>query len=332
MPETDQAVHFIKSVTGATTVRVGEVLQDLWCGYGSITRIHLDLDDAPTAILKHIKPLSVPVHPRGWNTATSHSRKLRSYEVESNWYRCFSHRCSQACAVPGCLGVGNSRSNRFILLQDLDVDYPRRCSRLTVDECKVCLTWLACFHASFLHDAGTGLWPTGTYWHLTTRADEYDQMKEGPIKASAHQLDKLLSSCQFTTLVHGDAKVANFCFSVDKQAVAAVDFQYVGRGCGIKDVVYFLGSCLTEKDCEHYEDILLDFYFSALSSALSPDRSSDEITAVEIEWRGMYAIAWTDFYRFLLGWMPTHQKINRYTGLLAERALEVLQLRADSTR
>jgi hypothetical protein len=325
----ETAIDFIKSVSGASSVQIGEVLQELWSGYGSISRVYLNLHNSPTAILKHIEPPTSPAHPRGWNTAVSHQRKLHSYEVEANWYRYFAHRCSPACTVPKSLGVGGSGARRFILLQDLDIDYPRRCCRLSVDECKVCLAWLAGFHACFLHEAGIGLWPTGTYWHLATRADEYDQMKEGPIKASAPQLDRLLNSCQFTTLVHGDAKVANFCFSADKQAVAAVDFQYVGRGCGIKDVVYFLGSCLTEKDCEHYEDVLLDFYFSALSSALSPDRSSDEITAVENEWRGMYAIAWTDFYRFLLGWMPMHQKINRYTGLLAGRALEVLQEQAD---
>ncbi|MCK5922853.1 MAG: choline kinase, partial [Methylococcales bacterium] len=215
MPATDQAIHFIKSVTGATTVRVGEVLQNLWSGYGSITRIHLDLDDLPTAILKHIEPPSAPIHPLGWNTATSHQRKLHSYEVESNWYRYFSHRCGDACAVPLCLGVGNSQASKFVLLQDLDIEYPRRCSSLSVEECKVCLEWLARFHACFMYDAGTGLWPVGTYWHLATRSEEFGQMEDGPVKESARQIDRMLNSCQHTTLVHGDAKVANFCFSPD---------------------------------------------------------------------------------------------------------------------
>lgn len=30
------------------------------------------------------------------------------------------------------------------------------------------------------------------------------------------------------------------------------------------------------------------------------------------EWRQMYPVACTDFTRFLLGWMPSHQKVNKY--------------------
>ena len=59
---------------------------------------------------------------------------------------------------------------------------------------------------------------------------------------------------------------------MDRQ-VAAVDFQYVGGGCGIKDVAYFIGSCLYEEDCERYEEGLLDWYFSQLKEALDKHKS-----------------------------------------------------------
>ena len=38
-------------------------------------------------------------------------------------------------------------------------------------------------------------------------------------------------------------------------------------------------------------------------------------------WRDLYAIAWTDFYRFLAGWMPDHPKTHAYTRQLASQAL-----------
>jgi Ser/Thr protein kinase RdoA (MazF antagonist) len=60
-------------------------------------------------------------------------------------------------------------------------------------------------------------------------------------------IDQVLNNCSYQTIVHGDAKLANFCFSKEG-AVSAVDFQYVGGGCGMKDVAYFLGSCLTGKE------------------------------------------------------------------------------------
>lgn len=80
-------------------------------------------------------------------------------------------------------------------------------------------------------------------------------------------IDRVLRNCRFPTIVHGDAKLANFCFADDGQAVAAVDFQYAGGG-GIKDVAYFIGSCPDEADCERQETELLDVYFASLRKPL----------------------------------------------------------------
>ena len=123
----------------------------------------------------------------------------------------------------------------------------------------------------------------------------------------------MLNQCKYKTIVHGDAKLANFCFSEKGKHVAAVDFQYVGGGCGMKDVTYFLGSCLSSSECELYENELLDFYFSELEQSFDPATLNVDFEELEREWREMYPIACTDFTRFLLGWMPSHQKINAYS-------------------
>ena len=83
-------------------------------------------------------------------------------------------------------------------------------------------------------------------------------------------------NCKFKTIVHGDAKLANFCFSHDLSNVAAVDFQYVGGGCGMKDVAYFLGSCLNDQELRTTENELLDFTYvddaaDGICSALTLD-------------------------------------------------------------
>ena len=139
------------------------------------------------------------------------------------------------------------------------------------------------------------------------------------MKEKARQIDELLTGCTYQTIVHGDAKLANFCFSETGENVAAVDFQYVGGGCGMKDVAYFLGSCLSRDEHELHNEALLTFYFSELEMALSD--SDLEFKALEQEWRTMFPIAWTDFTRFLLGWMPTHQKVNGYSLKLMQSVL-----------
>jgi aminoglycoside phosphotransferase (APT) family kinase protein len=122
----------------------------------------------------------------------------------------------------------------------------------------------------------------------------------------------MLSTARFQTLVHGDAKLANFCFSPDGKSVAAVDFQYVGGGCGMKDVAYFLGSCLCDRDQQRFEGMLLGHYFTTLRQALAERGRDVDAVEVEREWRALMPVAQADFYRFLVGWMPTHWKINDY--------------------
>ncbi|MEM7395968.1 MAG: oxidoreductase family protein, partial [Verrucomicrobiota bacterium] len=134
--------------------------------------------------------------------------------------------------------------------------------------------------------------------------------------------DLRLKNGRYRTFVHGDAKLANFCFSPDGRAVAAVDFQYIGGGCGMKDLAYFVGSCLDEGDCERRETELLDRYFQTLKTALQ-ERDVDA-EAIEAEWRPLYPVAWTDFHRFLKGWSPGHWKLHRYSERLAREVVEQL--------
>ena len=54
-------------------------------GYGSIKRYNLKGSDYTSVIVKHVEP-DQGAHPRGWNTDLSHQRKLKSYQVELNWY------------------------------------------------------------------------------------------------------------------------------------------------------------------------------------------------------------------------------------------------------
>lgn len=319
--------EIVLKATKAQVITSSKTIQTLWSGYGAIVRVRLAGAAHGSVITKYVVFPSENHHPRGWNTDNSHQRKVKSYDVEMHWYDNWSLKCDDNCRVAKCYAVQSLKDECVIIMEDLDAaGFPVRCSSLEKQDVKHCLDWLANFHATFMGEVPVGLWQTGTYWHLETRPDEFAAMGDGKLKRAAVAIDHLLNTCQYQTLVHGDAKVANFCFSDDRQKVAAVDFQYVGGGCGMKDVAYFLGSCLDEKQCALWQDELLDHYFASLKHALNYKNREIDCNAVENEWRKMFPVAWTDFYRFLAGWMPAHRKINEYTERLAEQVFASLDV------
>ncbi len=315
-------------VLGAANARAvldTEVVQSLWSGYGQIMRLRLEGGPQTSVIVKHVTWPNHRDHPYGWSSDLSHERKLRSYQVETTWYDRYGERCPATCRVPRCLARKTLPDGVVIVLEDLDESgFSGRRRQLNEAELEACLAWLASFHATFMGERPKGLWSTGTYWHLATRPDELDALEDGPLKAAAETIDRRLESSPFQTFVHGDAKAANFCFDVDGGRVAAVDFQYVGGGCGMKDVAYFVSSCLDEDDSEVVVPGLLDRYFELLEDALTVSGKLLDFAALEADWRELYPVAWTDFCRFLQGWSPGHWKLHRYSDRLTREVLEGL--------
>jgi hypothetical protein len=303
-----------------------EDIQSLWSGYGKIMRYGVKGADRQSIVIKHVKLPDKAHHPRGWSTDISHQRKIRSYHVESDWYRNWSGQCDNSCRVPECFALEEDDEEFLMVLEDLDASgFPARYQTVSMEQMQVCLLWLANFHATFMGQEPAGLWSIGTYWHLDTRPDELLALDDPELKAAAAKIDEKLNSAQYQTLVHGDAKLANFCFSESGKQVAAVDFQYVGGGCGMKDVAYFIGSCLFEEDCERYEEQLLDYYFDKLTDALSIRKSNINLDDLVTEWRALYPVAWTDFHRFVKGWSPGHWKIHGYSERIAREVVSQFQ-------
>ncbi|MDM8546853.1 DUF1679 domain-containing protein [Candidatus Venteria ishoeyi] len=315
----------IQQSTRAKDVEFDYALQSLWSGYGSIDRYQLTGSQYPSVIVKHVRLPDKKNHPRGWNTDLSHQRKLKSYQVETHWYEHYARHCDNNCRIPQVLNIKHHGNEIVMIMEDLDASgFPLRKQSIGLAEMKLCLRWLAFFHARFMQQKPKGLWSIGTYWHLDTRPDELKAMPDNDLKRHAAKIDQLLNATPYKTLVHGDAKLANFCFSSSGEAVAAVDFQYVGGGNGMKDVAYFISSCLDENECEAYEASLLDIYFDFLKQALQQYQPAIDTAQVEESWRAAYPLAWTDFFRFLQGWSPGHWKIHRYSSQIAKQVIQSL--------
>lgn len=317
---------FICKVTNSNQVIHKEDIQALWSDYGVISRYFLEGGDYESVVVKRIFFKKASGHPKGWNSNVAHQRKLKSYNVEFEWYKSYAKQCNEDCAVPAYIDSVNFPDEQLLIIEDLNtIGYPLRKSEVNEREIKSCLKWLAAFHAKFMLVDSEELWDKGSYWYLQTRMDEYEVMQDTELKNVAFEIDKILDNCQYKTIIHGDAKLANFCFSEDGLSVAAVDFQYVGGGCGIKDVAYFLSSCLTESQLIQNDKKLLKYYFNQLEVSLRGEDLSIDIQLVIKEWEELYQYAWADFYRFLDGWSPRHWKIHRYSKQIRDHVIESIR-------
>ncbi|WP_035385075.1 phosphotransferase [Ferrimonas futtsuensis] len=309
-------VQPLLATTQAKSLVELQLIQPLWNQYGGLYRAHLD--DGRSVIAKWVVP---PADQGG----LGHRRKLRSYQVELNWYRHHAGHCGEVSRVPAYLGEHPLDNGTLMVLEDLAT---AGLSPLRQDQghthLKAMIRWLAAFHARFMGTAPDGLWEQGCYWHLATRPDEWTAMDSGPLKDAAVAIDNQLQGARYQSLVHGDAKVANFLGS-DCGQVAAVDFQYVGGGAGIRDLVYLLGSVLNDDALEAHAFELLDLYCQALIGHLKGRGWSDiQRKQVQEEQLGLFAFAWADFERFLQGWKPGHWKLGRFSKSMTNRALSQL--------
>ncbi len=287
----DDLARWLIDTTGARAVGRVEQIQSLWGGYGDLLRVHLVGAPSPSVVMKWVRP---PVGRAG--SGVSHERKRRSYQVETTFYRAYAPRCPPGSRVPGLVGARERDGESILVLEDLDVaGFGGRSRDPRGEELEACLAWLAHFHARFLGVEPQGLWVEGTYWHLQTRQEELGATRDPAVRARAPALDAALRGARHRTLVHGDAKPANFCFDRRGRRVAAVDFQYVGGGVGVRDLSYLLHGAAAGA----LEARSVDLYFERLRAEVEP---GVDVDAVEAEWRGLYPVATQDFERFLAGW------------------------------
>jgi len=319
---------FVLELTKAQGIGQISEIQSLWSGYGSIKRLQLKGAGAPSLIVKLVSPPSSADHPRGWNTGLSHQRKLKSYQVESNWYgqRAMDGSCGDA-RIPQCYGVHQDGDQVILVLEDLDAaGFSERHSFVNDLQWKSCVRWLAQFHAAGMGANSQGLWETGTYWHLQTRPDELARLDDVSLREAAPAIDQKLKGAKYQTLVHGDAKLANFCFNQKGTEVAAVDFQYIGGGCGMKDLAYFVGSCFRDEEAERIEKEVLDFYFSQIRELNQKLGALISVDELEADWRPLYRLAWADFHRFMKGWSPGHWKLSDYSERVTREVIGSLSV------
>jgi hypothetical protein len=307
------------SLTDSNEVLNIELIQELWSGYGQLTRVTLNNQ---SIIIKLIKFPEEVDHPRGWNSNLSHERKIKSYQIETTWYKNYNQEIQNAY-FPKYISSGEISNTKYLILEDLQEKGFNPQVSIQWPQISLCLKWLAYFHAKNLGNKVNELWKIGTYWHLDTRPDELQALNDKELITAAPVIDEKLNNASFKTIVHGDAKLANFLFN--ESEVSAVDFQYVGGGVGVKDLAYFLSSIYNENELIKNEKQCLDYYFFEFKNAMKQFHKNVDAKLIEQEWRELYPYVWCDFYRFLKGWSPAHFKINTYSEQMKEKVLNAIR-------
>lgn len=294
---------------------LGEVslVQGLWGGYGQLLRVSLLGGQRKSAILKYV------VCPTEDGQTESDRRKRRSYEVERAWYRNGAPHCRESCRVAHLLAEATYREGSLLLLEDLNEAGYQPTRQPSLEQLRSALEWLARFHVIFLDLEPQGLWEQGSYWHLDTRREEWNRSPSGPLTNQAEKLHNCMQASKFKTVLHGDPKAPNFCWKGSHPA--AVDFQYVGRGCGIRDVCLLVSRCM-ERHTLDEANRWLAVYFTALKGALETRDRADIFAELEADWRGRFPVAWADYARFCVGWSPGYRP-DRFTLEMLERALRL---------
>ncbi len=293
-------LDWIASTVGARSARRAGRIQSLWSGYGDLFRVVFDGGRVPGAVVKWARP------PADAADDASSRRKRRSFDVETAFYRALAPRCDDSCRVAELYGArGDDGTGEWLLvLEDLDASgFAMRSDEATGPALDAALRWLASFHARFLGEPLSGVWPTGSYWHLATRREELPAIVDPALRGAAAALAARLAAARFRTLLHGDAKDANFCYRAERTQAAAVDFQYPGHGAGIVDVAYLLYG-RADEPADGIDERALATYFAWLREAIDARGASVDVVALEAEWRALYPIARLDFCRFLAGWRP----------------------------
>ncbi|MBE0357644.1 hypothetical protein PPHE_b0991 [Pseudoalteromonas phenolica O-BC30] len=238
-------------------------------------------------------------------------RKDKSYLNELNFYNNPICKLAYENVRPRCYFAKRIDVLNILILEDFESKGFQNIDDYKFEHVYAVIDWLAQFHAKGLNLIGSERFPIGGYWHLETRPDEYKRMGSVELKRCASYLADSLYKAKYQTLIHGDSKLANYAFD-NNYNVLGYDYQYVGSGIGLQDVMLFMTSVFNGDTCAKYESSILNLYFESLSKALSNTMSIKEYELLEREWRTLWPIVWADFYRFLNGWKPEHKKITQF--------------------
>ncbi|TXC85133.1 phosphotransferase [Luteibaculum oceani] len=291
--------QFVIEKFGDQALATLERRKTLWADYGCLYALQ---GQGKKLVLKHYQwPEEDSIQDEAQRFAVA--RKRSSFRNELIWYR--DMPMAQQAGIPLAYGFEENNREIIIVLDDLEsMGFVCNPQPLRSHHVKACLEFLVDFH---IRNLNVNEAHKGGYWHLETRPFEFDKMEGGFFKDNAQTWDQTIKNAQFKTIIHGDAKPANYALNNDNNVIA-YDFQYWGQGIGTQDLVCYLYSiCENQKDWTSYTNL----YFDLLQQQMEFFEVEGGKEIVK-EWKAMVEVCKNDYQRFLLGWNPDHYKVSRY--------------------
>lgn len=313
-------MEFQSLLTAYPEIELGKPLKQLWSDCGGLYSARLRDENI---VIKASRVPSSIKHSRIEQSSVAKNRKAWSYENELSFYQRHSDVLAEKKLTLQCFAVHQFNDSCYLALNNFESMGFRNLTCVNMSEIKAVISWLAKFHAHFLQINNQEGFERGGYWHLNTRPDEYIKMNDSMVKSCAHVINERLKNSDFQTIIHGDAKLANYAFD-HENAVLGYDFQYVGTGIGLQDLMLFLVSTLNSDSLYANHELLLSDYFCVLHLETASYLSIEQQNSLESQWRALWPLVWCDYHRFLLGWKPDHERINDFLLMMSDRAIKSL--------
>ena len=259
---------------------------------GDVGRIRLSWDPAgagPESVIVKFPTLRVS------NLETG--KGLLAYEREMRFYQNFSVDCP--LSPPAFYGGSDvsGEGDYLLLMEDLEsFRFVSQLEGLSVQDASACMAGLARMHAYYWEkpelDVVDSLYQfsdwadiyapiIATGWPLFQKdfgdliPPEMLPMYE-PGNAAAGAIFRYFSERRPKTLLHGDARIENFCFDASSGAARAYDWQLAAAGPGIYDVMYsFANSVAPDTLFEQGESMLRDYHAGLLAGGVRGYSFSD---------------------------------------------------------
>ena len=261
------------AVTGVTFERIGTGQ------IGASYRLHLDFAEPPLTV-----PATLVVKLAAGSDA-ARERVRDGYLKEVRFYLDIAPLV--AVNTPTCwyAAISDDRKSFTLLLADLAPSIPgRQADGCSKEQAADAVTNLAGLHAPLWcspvlaeHsewlgrlDAAAGaflgeLMQGATEQFIEAYAEALSAQDAATLRAAAALIGRWSSAeTDIISITHGDYRLDNLMFPIDGPGVSAVDWQTASAGPPLRDLAYFLGTCLTPELRRAHEDELVGLYLSAL--------------------------------------------------------------------